>query len=119
MTEADLQDLFAPVGPVAVRRMFGGFGVYRDGRIFAVVVGDELYLKVDEKTEAEFRAAPSVQWVYEKGEKTVKMPYWRLPPDAYDDTGILAHYAELAFAAAARAGTPKRAKKTVPRKGKT
>ena len=31
-----ISDLFAPFGPVAVRRMFGGAGLYRDGLMFAL-----------------------------------------------------------------------------------
>lgn len=119
MTEADLQDLFAPVGPVAVRRMFGGLGIYREGRIFGLVIRDELYLKVDAETIEAFRAAPSEPFVYDNGRKTVQMPYWRLPPDAYDDSAVLEHYAGLALGASARAPAPKRARKPATRKGPT
>ena len=31
-----LHDLFEPFGPVSIRRMFGGAGVYRDGVMFAL-----------------------------------------------------------------------------------
>ncbi len=35
----------AGFGPVAVKRMFGGAGIYRDGLMFALVADDVLYLK--------------------------------------------------------------------------
>jgi hypothetical protein len=40
-------DLFAPFGPVAVRRMFGGAGIYREGLMFALEFDGAIFLKVD------------------------------------------------------------------------
>ncbi len=37
----------APIGRPRVRPMFGGYGVYRDDRIFAIIVDDRLYFKAD------------------------------------------------------------------------
>ena len=34
MDAEGLKELFAPFGPVAVKRMFGGHGVYADGLVF-------------------------------------------------------------------------------------
>lgn len=33
------------IGGLRVRAMFGGYGVYRDDRIFAIIVDERLYLK--------------------------------------------------------------------------
>ena len=38
----------APVGPIDIRRMFGGAGIFADGRMFALIVSDTLYFKTDE-----------------------------------------------------------------------
>ena len=37
-----IRDLFSEFGPVDVRRMFSGAGVYADGVIFALVLRDVL-----------------------------------------------------------------------------
>ena len=52
MRPAELEDLFAPIGHVSVRRMFGGHGVYADGVIFALETGGVVYLKTDAETRA-------------------------------------------------------------------
>jgi hypothetical protein len=52
-----LQDLFADFGPVSLRPMFGGHGLYRDGVIFGIAIDEGLYLKVDALTQARFEAA--------------------------------------------------------------
>jgi DNA transformation protein len=43
-------DLLAPYGYIRVRPMFGGHSVYRDGVIVAIIVGEELYFKVNEQS---------------------------------------------------------------------
>ena len=108
MSPADISDLFADIAPVTTRRMFGGFGIYRDGAIFALVLGGELFLKTDAQTVAEFEEAGSSPFVYDHGKGPVRLPYWRLPAEAFDDPDELARFTQLAFATASRTGTPQR-----------
>jgi TfoX/Sxy family transcriptional regulator of competence genes len=42
-----LEDLFLSFGPVSIRNMFSGAGVYAEGVMFAILVNDTLYLKAD------------------------------------------------------------------------
>lgn len=44
---AYLPEVFELFGPVTLRKMFGGYGVYHDGLMFALVADDILYLKAD------------------------------------------------------------------------
>ena len=44
-------ELLSGVGPVTIRNMFGGAGVYADGVMFAIVADDVLYLKADEVSQ--------------------------------------------------------------------
>ena len=64
MTPDDLRALFEPFAAVAVKRMFGGCGVYADGLCFAIETGGEVFVKVDRETEAAFSAAGSAPFVY-------------------------------------------------------
>ena len=50
-------DMLEPLGPVSARRMFGGYGIFLDGMMFALVADDTLYLKVDDESRSEFAAA--------------------------------------------------------------
>lgn len=111
MTPADVEDLFADIAPVTVRRMFGGLGIYRDALIFGLVARDELFLKADAESAPVFEAAGSTQFVYDGGKAPVAMPYWRLPAEAFDDADVLARFTHLALDAAARAGPPKKRRK--------
>jgi DNA transformation protein len=80
--------------------MFGGAGVYRDGVMFALVSGDEVYLKCDDARSSRFREAGCRPFLYEKQGKTVEMSYWSVPEQALDDGELLKVYADLAFQSA-------------------
>lgn len=97
-----IHELFAPIGAIAIRRMFGGAGIYRDGRMFALEADGELYLKVDQTTRAAFAAVGSRPFTYTGKGKPVAMSYWLLPETAHEDPDELVHWATLALSAAAR-----------------
>ncbi|WEX07296.1 TfoX/Sxy family protein [Chelativorans sp. AA-79] len=105
MTDDDIHDLFAGLGPVVIKRMFGGKGIYHDGLIIAVDLRGELMLKGDEESAPDLEAAGSRQWTYvgSRHGKLVSMPYWTVPDVAFDDPDEFAIWARRAFEAARRA----------------
>ena len=108
-----IRDLFAPFGPVTVKRMFSGAGIFADGLMFGLVVRDVIYLKVDDANCADFEREGCAPFTYTRGKKSGRpsehaLPYWRLPERLYDDPDEVAVWARRAFAAAER-------KKFVPR----
>jgi DNA transformation protein len=102
-----IRDLFGALGPVRVRRMFGGQGVYLDELMFALEAGGELYLKADDSTVDAFREAGSRQFTYLKNGKPMPMRYWRLPDVALDDPDEASRWGGLAIEAARRAAMAK------------
>jgi DNA transformation protein and related proteins len=64
MDAEGLKALFEPVGTVAVKRMFGGHGVYADGLCFAIQSQGEVYLKADAESEKLYADAGSAPFVY-------------------------------------------------------
>ena len=110
MSDDDLQEIFASLGPVAIRRMFSGKGVYFRGVIIAVEFGNEVRLKADLLSAPEFDAAGATQWAYEGRRGQVMMPYWSIPHDAFDDPDAMARWVRLACEAGLRA----KAKKAPP-----
>jgi DNA transformation protein len=103
---AYVADVFSAMGPVTVKRMFGGAGVYSDGVMFALVWGDgDIGVKVDDALKAELSALGSTPfiWVPESGPRAgepVEMGYWRLPPSALDDPEEAAAWGRTALAVA-------------------
>lgn len=104
MDRERIEEIFAPVARVAVRRMFGGHGVYADELFFALESGGDIYLEVDAATQSQFEAAGSSPFVYEKkAGKAIALSYWRLVEAAYDDEDELRRWVALALQSALRA----------------
>lgn len=103
MDNAAIAEMFAALGEVAIRRMFGGKGVYTGGKIIAVEVAEEILLKADTQSAPTFEAAGSRQWTYDGKNGPVKMPYWSIPAEAFDDPDEMARWVRLAAEAAMRA----------------
>lgn len=96
-------DLLASVGRVVARRMFGGYGLYCEGTMFALIADDVLYLKVDEANRGEFERAGATPFVFEaKGRRTV-MSYLSAPDQVLESREHAAPWARSAYAAALRA----------------
>ncbi|HEX4183761.1 MAG TPA: TfoX/Sxy family protein [Caulobacteraceae bacterium] len=101
MDDIDIQETFAGLGVVTIKRLFGGKGVYFQGLIVGIVMRGELLLKADAETAPAFEAAGAVQWTYDgRGEKVVRMPYWNVPAEAFDDQERMADWVKLAYRAA-------------------
>jgi DNA transformation protein and related proteins len=120
-----IRDLFAPFGPVTVRRMFGGAGIYSEGLMFALVFDGAIFLKVDEASIPDFEREGSRPFVYTRAKSPGKvgrasLSYWRLPERLYDDPEELAVWAERALAIAQRKKITPRAqtKRTAPAKNR-
>jgi len=110
MDAEGLKALFEPVGPVSVKRMFGGHGVYADGLCFAIESQGEVYLKTDAESEKVYADAGSAPFVYVARGKPMATSYWRLVASAYDDSDELKRWSALAIEAARRVAAAKAAK---------
>ncbi|MCD6051865.1 MAG: transcriptional regulator [Verrucomicrobia bacterium] len=102
--------------PVTARSMFGGYGIYREDRMFALIAYDTLYFKVDEASRPEFESIGLAPFTY--GENRMVMAYYHPPVTALDDPQELAVWAEKGWQAAMRAAV-KPKKKTAKQPKKT
>ncbi|HEX5600496.1 MAG TPA: TfoX/Sxy family protein [Hyphomicrobiaceae bacterium] len=99
-----LRDLLNGLGPIRIRRMFGGAGIYCDGMMFALVSDDTLYLKADDVNRGNFEARSLAPFRYEtKDGRMAVMSYWRAPEELLDDPDELMVWARAALEAARRA----------------
>lgn len=102
--------LLLPLGPVRARAMFGGWGIYLDDTMFALIAGDALFLKIDGDSEATFAAAGAAPFVYSRGGESITMSYRKAPDGSLGDPGSLLPWAEMALAAARRARQGKKSR---------
>jgi DNA transformation protein len=106
-----LLELLEPLGAVEAKSMFGGFGIYRQGLMFALASEDTLYLKADEVNRAEFEGKGLPRFTYERRGKALSMSYYQAPPDAMDNGQALCGWAQKAYDAALRAAQKEPKKK--------
>lgn len=112
--EAFAAELFAPLGPIRIRRMFGGAGVYAQERMFALLAFDTIYLKADAANAAAFDAedCPAFTYAPPSG-AAMTMSYRRMPESALEDPEDASRWGRLGLEAALR--VPARPARTRPR----
>jgi DNA transformation protein len=106
-------DLFAGLGPVVARSMFGGHAFFVGKAMLAIGDADEwkLWLKVDDATRARFLDAGGVAFVYaSKGGRTTTMSFVTPPDAAMEEAEAMLPWATLALEAAERALAKRRPK---------
>jgi DNA transformation protein len=85
-----LVDALGPLGDVASKKMFGGYGIFGDGVMFALVDSAGVpHLRTDDATTPQFEAASST--------KHSRMPYWSIPETVYGDEDSLIVWATQAL----------------------
>jgi DNA transformation protein len=92
-------DLLSLLGPVQVRPMFGGHGLYAQGAMFALLDDDEMFFKTDAASRPRFLEAGCRNWVYPGIPET---SYYRAPDGAHEDAEAMLPWARLGLDAALR-----------------
>lgn len=101
-------ELLASAGPTRARKMFGGHGLYVGEAFVAVVVDDQLFLKVNANTRPHFDAEGCRPWIYDGGDKPVTMGYSSVPDEAMDSAALMLPWARLALQAGREAAAQRK-----------
>ena len=103
MTPDDVRELFAVFGPVDVRRMFSGAGIFADQIMIGLIHQNVIYLKTDATSAPAFDREGLGYFTYvRQGREAALSSYRRMPDRLYDDPEELAAWARAALAAAER-----------------
>lgn len=88
-------DQLSQGGMISVRRMFGGAGLYRDGKIFCVIADDVAYLKVDDASREDFvKAGCSPFNPYPELNKATVSSYYEVPAEVLEDREAFRKWAQ-------------------------
>jgi len=109
-----LHEVFERLGRIETKRMFGGHGVWHEGRMIALVADETLYLKSDAESAVHFDRLNLQPFTYMRQGKAMPMSYRLAPADLFEDREEAARWGRLAYEAALRSGQPPKPKK--PRK---
>jgi DNA transformation protein and related proteins len=109
-----LREQLAPLGPIAIRRMFGKTGLFCEGVMFGMVTENTLYVRVDDQNRAMFKEAEAFPPLnYQKQGRTIDLAFWRVPEHLMDEPDELLIWARAALAAAHRVAASR--SRTTPR----
>jgi DNA transformation protein and related proteins len=89
-------DLFQSFGRIAVKRMFGGEGIFAGPVMIGLVMDEQIYLRTDEQSRPRYLAEKSRPFTFAKGGKTITTAYYSLPDRLLDDPEELAGWAKAA-----------------------
>lgn len=109
-------ELMADWATVSARRMFGGYGLFREGLMFALVVGDELFFKTDAGNVTQFEQAGSRPFVYQGQNRVVQMSYWSAPASSLESSAEMGEWCHSAYGSALRAQAIKAGKSVKERR---
>ena len=85
-----VMDLLTPLGGISNQAMFGGYGIYHEGDIFALITNTGLHFKVNETNRIAYQDAGSKQFK--------PMPYYEVPADVMEDNAMLHEWANISIA---------------------
>jgi len=86
-------DQLSDWGGVSVRKMFGGVGLFRDGRMFGLIADDVVYFKVDDTNKGKYLAAGSSSFKPFPDKPTI-LSYFEIPPDILENPDDLIKWAD-------------------------
>jgi DNA transformation protein and related proteins len=115
-TEFVLETL-APLGQLSTKFMFGGWAIYCDGAVFALIADGELYLKGD-KVNIPVFTAQGMKPFRPFPDQDMVMKYYQAPPAVFEDHDAMRYWCGLAIAAAERARKAKPKKAAAKRPSK-
>lgn len=95
-------DLLDPFGRCEARRMFGGFGIFHQGLMFALIADGNLYLKADDRNRERFEAQDCENFSYYKQDRRYQLSYYTAPEAFFEDPAACLDWAQSAFDAALR-----------------
>jgi len=94
-------DKLSGFGEVHSRAMFGGWGIFHEGLMFALVSDGVLYFKVDNSNREMYEKAGSGKFPH-------GISYWEVPTDVFEDTARLYEWADISIGLARAKAKKKR-----------
>ena len=88
-----VMDRLSPLGGVSSRAMFGGYGIFHQGLMFALISEDILYFKVDDSNRERYKKAESKPFPH-------GISYWEVPSEVLEDNDKLHEWANTSIAIA-------------------
>jgi DNA transformation protein len=94
-------DKLLGIGDVSSRAMFGGYGIFNEGLMFALISDGVLYFKVDDSNRGMYEKAGSSKFPH-------GISYWEVPTEVFEDTARFYEWADISIGIARAKAKKKR-----------
>jgi DNA transformation protein len=98
-----VMDWLLLIDDVGSRAMFGGYGIFHQGLMFALISGDSLYFKVNASNREMYQQAGSRPFPH-------GISYWEVPGEVIEDNPRLLEWAGISIDIAITAAAKKKKK---------
>lgn len=103
MKDSSFKDFIAErlgfIEGIIFKSMFGGYGIYKDGIVFAIIADDQLFFKVNDDLKEQYESMGSTPFTYENNKgKKISMSYWELPADILENDEELEKWVDQSVA---------------------
>lgn len=99
-----VRELLAPLGRLGGGAFFGGHALKHDGSQFAMVMGNTLYLRVNDRTRPEYEEKGSRPFAYSTKNGVVQVrKYYAAPDELLESRELLLAWAQKAIGVAREA----------------
>ena len=96
-----IMEELSPIGDIKSRAMFGGYGIFHEGLMFALISADTLYFKVNDSNRYSYEKAESKPFPH-------GISYWEVPTEVLEDNVKLHEWANISIRIAHEAAKKKR-----------
>ncbi len=95
-----ITEMLEPFGNIRTRKMFGGYGIYKNMLMFALIADNELYFKADIETAKYFKSQGLEPFTYQAKGRLVSLSYYKILPEIIEDGEMFAKYFNMAYKSA-------------------
>lgn len=95
-----LYDIFSEADPITARPMMGSHILYYEGKVFAIVEGEELYFKGSKELASWYLERRSREFTYKKEGKDTHLYYFLAPSEVYEDRKSREEWLDVALSVA-------------------
>ena len=81
-------DLLDDEEGISFKRMFGGYGLFKNELAVALILRSEIFMKVDQSNINDYKSAFSKQFTYKKKGKDICLSNWAIPSEILEDKDL-------------------------------
>ena len=85
----EVMGLLYPIDGIRCKAMFGGYGIFHEDDMFALIKGTGLFFKVNDSNRPDYEIMSSSQYK--------PMPYFQVPADVFDKPDSLLEWAGISI----------------------